>query len=50
MEVPKARGQIGAAAEAYATATAIPDPSHIYNLGHGLWQHCILNTLSKARD
>ena len=28
----QARGQIGAAAEAYASAMATPDLSHIYNL------------------
>ena len=31
-EVPWARGQIRAAAGAYATATATRDPSHIYDL------------------
>ena len=34
----QARGLIGAAAEAYATATAKTDPSHIYNLHCTLWQ------------
>ena len=43
-----ARGQIEAAAEAYATAT--PDPSHICNLHHSSWQCRILNPLSEARD
>ena len=38
-----ARGGIGAAPGAYATAT--PDPSHICNL-----QHQILNPVSKAKD
>ena len=47
-----ARGWIGAAPEAYATATL--DPSHICDLHRGLqpmsqqWQ--ILNPLNKARD
>ena len=45
----QARGQIGAAA-ATATATATPDPSCIYNLHYGLWQHWVLNPLSEARD
>ena len=35
---------------AYATATAIQDPSHICNLCHSLWQHWILNPLREARD
>ena len=41
---------IGAAAEAYATATATPDLSCIYNLHCSLWQCWILNPLGKARD
>ena len=47
---PQFRGQIGAAAGAYATAIATPDLSHICNLHHTLWQCQILNSLSKARD
>ena len=35
---------------AYATATAMPDPSHICDLWCSLWQHQILSPLSKARD
>ena len=35
---------------AYATATATPDLSHVYDLHHSSWQHRILNRLSKARD
>ena len=46
----QARGQIGAAAEAYVTVTATLDPSCICNLHHSLCQLQILNTLSKARD
>ena len=46
-----ARGWIGTAATvAYTTATTMPDPSHICNLHHSSWQHCILNPLSEARD
>ena len=44
------RGQIRAAAEDYATATAILDPSHICSLNHSFWQCQILNPLSEARD
>ena len=35
---------------ASATATATPDPSCICTRRRGLWQHQILNPLSKARD
>ena len=35
---------------AYATATAMPDLSHICDLHRSLWQHKILSPLSKARD
>ena len=44
------RGQIGAAAEAYATGTATQDPSRICDLRHRLWQRQILKPLSEARD
>ena len=47
---PQARGQIGAAASAYATTTATPDLSRICNLHHSLRQCWILNPLSEARD
>ena len=51
MEVPQARGQIGAAvAYATATATAAWDPSCIFELHHSSQQCWILNPLSKARD
>ena len=43
-----ARGQIAAAAE--VTATAAPDLSHISDLRCSLWQHRILNPLSKTQD
>ena len=35
---------------AYATATAMPDPSHFCDLHHSSQQHGILNLLSEARD
>ena len=44
IELPWARGQIGATAVAYATATGTSDLSRICNLFQ------ILNPLSKARD
>ena len=37
--ISQARNQIGAVAEAYTTATAMPDPSHICNLCCSLKQH-----------
>ena len=46
----QARGQIGAAAEVYATAMATLDLSHICDLHCSLGQHHILNPLSKDRD
>ena len=46
----QARSQIRAVAEAYATATATPDPSRICNLRHSLRQYWILNQLSKASN
>ena len=46
----QAREQLGAAAEGYSTATAMPDPSHTCDLYHRSWQHQIINPLSKARD
>ena len=45
----QARSQVRAV-QAYATATEMPDLSHICDLCHSL-HHCqILNLLSKARD
>ena len=43
-------GGIGAAADTYATATAMLDPSPICHICHSLRQHQFLNPLSKARD
>ena len=45
-----ARGLIRAVTTAYATATAMPDPSHVCNLHHSSRQCRILNPLSEARD
>ena len=36
--------------QAYATATAAPDLSHVCNLHHSFWQHQILNAVSEAMD
>ena len=46
----QARGQMGAAPEAYATAMATLDPSCIGNLHRRLWQHWTLDLLMEARD
>ena len=40
-----ARGRTRAAAEAYATAMATPDPSHISDLHCSLWPYQLLNPL-----
>ena len=36
--------------QAYARATATPDPSCIHKLSHSLWPYQSLNPLSKTRD
>ena len=45
----QARGQIGAAAAGYNTATATWDPSRVCNLHRSSWQRQTLNPLSGAR-
>ena len=51
-EVPKLGVKLELQLLAYTTttATAMPDPSHIYYLHCSLWQRQILNPLSEARD
>ena len=50
MEVPKRLGvELELQLPAYATATAMPDLSHICDPHQSLWQHRILNPVSKAR-
>ena len=46
----QARGRLELQPRAYTTATAMWDPSHIFDLHHSSGQHRILNPLSKARD
>ena len=48
MEVP--RLGVDSELQLPASATAMPDPSHVCNLHHGSWQHWILDPLSEARD
>ena len=49
MEVPRLGVQSELQLLAYATATAMWDPSHICNLHHSSRQHWILNPLNEAR-
>ena len=50
MEVPRLGVELELQLPAYATATAMWDPSHICNLQHSSQQCQIVNLLSEARD
>ena len=50
MEVPQLEFELELQLLAYTTAPATPDPSHICNLCHNLWQCRCLNPPSEARD
>ena len=50
MEVPRPGVEWELHLPAYATATAMPDLSHVCELHHSPRQHWILNPLSEARD
>ena len=50
IEVPRLGVQSEPYLLAYPTATTMPDPSHICELHHSLWQSQIINPLSEARD
>ena len=52
MEVPRlgVQSELQVQDTATAAAAATPDPSHISDLYHSLWQRWILNPLSWARD
>ena len=50
MEVPRLEVISELQLPAYTTATATPGLSHTSELLHNLWQHQILNPLSKGRD
>ena len=50
MEVPRLGAESELQLLAYATATAMQDPSHICDLYHSPWHPWILNPLSRARD
>ena len=50
VEIPRLGVELELQLPAYATATAMQDTSHIYDLHHSSWQHRILNPVSEARD
>ena len=50
MEVPSLGIKSKLQLSTYATATAMPDLSHICDLCHSLWQCWIFNALGWARD
>ena len=50
MEVPGLGVELELQLLAYATAIAMPDPSHICDRHHSLQQPWILDPLSEARD
>ena len=45
MEVPRLGVELELGLLAYATATAMPDPSGICDLHHSSWQRWVLNPL-----
>ena len=50
MEVPRLGAESQLEPPTYATATATPGLSHVCDLHHSSRQHCVLNSLTKARD
>ena len=50
MEVLRLGVELELQLQAYTTATATWDPSHVCDLHHSSRQHWILNPLSEARD
>ena len=50
MELPRLEVELELQLPAYTTATAMQDPSHIFNLHHSSQQRQILNQLNKSRD
>ena len=47
-KVPRLGVEVELQLLAFAKAVAMPDPSRVCDLCHSLWQHRILNPLSKA--
>ena len=50
MEVPRLGVKLELQLLTYTTATAMADPSRVYDLRCSSWQHQILNPLSEAWD
>ena len=50
MEVPKQGIELELQLSAYTTATAMRDPSRVFDLHHSSRQHWIPNPQSEARD
>ena len=50
MEVPRLWVVLELQLPAYTTATAMPDPSRVWDLYRSSWQCWILNSLNKAKD
>ena len=50
MEVPRLGMELELQLLVYATATAMSDPSCVYDLHHSSWQSWIPDPLSEARD
>jgi len=50
MEVPRPGVDSELQLQAFATATAMPDPGRICDLCHSLCQYQVLKPLSKTRD
>ena len=50
MEVPRLGVELELQLPAYATVTAMPDPSHVCDLHHSSQQCQILNPLSEVKD
>ena len=50
MEIPRLGVESELQLLAYATATAMQDPSWVCKLYHSSWQHQVLNPLSGAKD
>ena len=50
MDVPRLGVQWDLQLLAYATATAMQDPSHVHDPHHSPWHYQIPNSLSEAKD
>ena len=50
IEVPRLGVESELQLLSYTTATAMPDPSHVFDLHHSSWQRWIPDPQSEARD